>query len=120
MSGSTSATTKFASLGTDETGLEGEPRERKTEPMEPSGRVVRSARPAEKGLLIVYPLLPVSDELRRAGAANGLELSTASLVGFAVSFPESPDAPAMDYVVNRQFLSELLGEDEENSPRDLQ
>jgi hypothetical protein len=35
------------------------------------------------------------------------------MLGFAVSFPQSPAAHMVDYVVNRRFLEDLYGEVEE-------
>jgi hypothetical protein len=80
------------------------PGRRQTEPDRPSGLVVRRMRPVTKGLLIIYPLEPPREELRSDAVTDQ------TVIGFAVSFPHSPDAPAVDYVVNRRFLEELLGD----------
>jgi hypothetical protein len=58
--------------------------------------------------LVIYPLEPPSAEL-----AAGADLHDGAMVGFAVSFPHSPAAPTVDYVVNRQFLDELFAEPDE-------
>jgi hypothetical protein len=81
---------------------------RRSEPDRPSGVVIRRARPPTSGLLVIYPLEPPSAEL-----AAGADLHDGAMVGFAVSFPHSPAAPTVDYVVNRQFLDELFAEPDE-------
>ncbi|RJQ07874.1 MAG: endonuclease, partial [Dehalococcoidia bacterium] len=86
-----------------------DPGRRRSEPKIPSGPVIRHARPAERGLLLIYPLTPPAQDDREAAAKLGKNLTDEPLVGFAVSFPASPDAPAMDYVVNQRFLDELFG-----------
>lgn len=85
-----------------------DPGTRQTEPDRPSGQVIRRARPDTRGLLIVYPLAPPAEELRL-----GDDVHEGSLVGFAVSFPHSPSAPTVDYVVNRRFLDELFKDPDE-------
>lgn len=81
---------------------------RRTEPTAPIGPVIRRSRPAERGLLLIYLLEPPSTEHREA-ARPRVALTPDPLVGFAVSFPASANAPAMDYVVNQRFLDELFG-----------
>jgi hypothetical protein len=76
-------------------------------PTRPSGIVLRAMRPVTRGLLMIYPLEPPADRLRVYGP-----LTEGPMMGFAVSFPKSPDAPAMDYVVNRRFLQELLADED--------
>jgi hypothetical protein len=78
-----------------------------SEPTRPSGIVLRRRRPVTRGLLMIYPLEPPAAQYRVYGT-----LTDGPMLGFAVSFPRSPDAPAMDYVVNRQFLRELLADEE--------
>jgi hypothetical protein len=80
------------------------PGRRRSEPNRPSGWVVRRMRPVTDGLLIIYPLDPPRDDLRSDATTDK------AIIGFAVSFPHSPDAPTVDYVVNRRFLEELLGD----------
>lgn len=82
-----------------------EPGRRESEPDRPSGVIVRRGRPPTRGLLIIYPLVPPGEEL-----AAGAEVHDGALVGFAVSFPHSPAAPTVDYVVNQRFLDELFSE----------
>ena len=84
------------------------PGRRLTEPTVPIGHIIRRARSAKRGLLLIYPLEAPSAE-HRAAARQPLVLTSKPLVGFAVSFPASQDAPAMDYVVNQRFLHELFG-----------
>jgi hypothetical protein len=72
---------------------------RKNKPKEPpttrSGKGIRSARPKERGLLLIYPL-------------DGLIAKTANahpVIGIAVSFPESDTAKAIEYTVNNVFAA---------------
>jgi hypothetical protein len=58
-------------------------------------------------MLAIYPLRWPEGELAGPGVTDK------PMIGFAVSFPFSPNAPAVDYVVNRRYLDELFGEDEE-------
>lgn len=81
---------------------------RRNKPTVPSGPVIRRARPVERGLLLFYLLEPPQDAHRKK-AEPQVALTAGPLVGFAVSFPTSYDAPAMEYVVNKRFLDELLG-----------
>ena len=84
------------------------PGRRRTEPTAPMGPIIRRNRPAERGLLLIYVLEAPSEEHREA-ALPQVVLTSGPLVGFAVSFPASGNAPAMDYVVNQRFIDELLG-----------
>jgi hypothetical protein len=69
--------------------LEGRP-----DPSEPAiGPFVRKARPVGRGLLILYWLDPGPACLTGVGA----------IPGFLVSFPESPGAPTISYVVPRRY-----------------
>jgi hypothetical protein len=74
-------------------------------PTRPSGLVLRTRRPVTNGLLLIYPLEPPATQYRAHGT-----MTDGPMIGFAVSFPYSPDAPAMDYVVNQRYLRELLGD----------
>lgn len=73
---------------------------RKTEPTIPSGPEIREQRPRDRGLLVLYPLRrpAVPDD-----APRGVELTDGPVIGFLASFPHSPGAPAVDYVVNRVY-----------------
>jgi hypothetical protein len=77
------------------------------EPIIPSSRSIRNTRPVSRGLLIIYPLKPVDVVVQ----GSNTPITADPRVGFAVSFPYSPTAPAMDYVVNQRFLDELFGGD---------
>jgi hypothetical protein len=77
------------------------------EPERPSGVAVRTLRSRQRGMLVIYPLQwPV-------GELAGVGVTKQPMIGFAVSFPFSPDAPAVDYVVNRRYLDELFGDEDE-------
>ena len=90
-----------------------DPGRRRTEPTAPVGPIIRRARPAERGLLLIYLLeAPTAED--RETAWPRVTLTSDPLVGFAVSFPASGNAPAMDYVVNQRFLDELFGADDED------
>ena len=88
------------------------PGRRHFEPEDPTGPIIRRERPVERGLLIIYVIEAPSEEYRIV-ARPRIALASGPLVGFAVSFPASANAPAMDYVVNQTFLDELLGDDED-------
>ena len=62
-------------------------------PGQPIGPYVRRARPVGRGLLILYPLDPSPANLD----------TDRPLIGFAISFPESPGAPTISYVVPRRY-----------------
>ena len=85
-----------------------DPGRRRAEPTKPIGPIIRRSRPVERGLLLIYLIEPPSAEHREA-ARPRVALTRGPLVGFAVSFPASANAPAMDYVVNQRFLDELFG-----------
>ena len=65
-------------------------------PTGPNGRAVRRARPASRGLLLIYAL----DEGESADAEPGIPI-----FGIAVSFPVSKSAGdgAIEYVVNNVY-----------------
>ena len=64
-------------------------------PSEPGGPQLRKVREPERGLLIVYPLLPPP-------GATGIEV----VMGFAISFPTSRFDSAVDYWVNQVYLQQ--------------
>lgn len=66
-----------------------------TAPETPSGRRIRSARPRERALLMLYPL-----DGETAGTQDG-----APVVGVAISFPASDTAEAIQYKVNNVFTT---------------
>jgi hypothetical protein len=69
-------------------------------PSTPSGPSVRACRPPQRGLLLVYPLDPGPPRLEDIGGA---------LVSFAVSFPESPGAPTISYMVPNRYWQADFG-----------
>jgi hypothetical protein len=58
-------------------------------------------------LLLLYPLAPPSVP---ADVLINREITTEPIIGFFVSFPKSPSAPAVDYVVNRVYLEEFYSD----------
>jgi len=67
----------------------------------PSGYDLRLKRPANRGLLIIYPL--DSTEADLAGF-NGVPV-----IGFAISFPESASQGAVEYLVTNTYWNEEFG-----------
>jgi hypothetical protein len=80
---------------------------RDAEPSIPNGPSIRSERPRQRGLLLLYPLDPAraydADDPRR------FEPDFPPIVGFAVSFPESPGAPTIEYAVNNTYWQMEMG-----------
>lgn len=81
-------------------------------PEVPSGSVIRSFRPADRGLLLLYPLNPPgSDEVTESVRK---QLTTDPMIGFYFSFPRSEGAaPSVEYTVNGTYLDELMRVDDE-------
>lgn len=81
---------------------------REEPPDQPSGSIVRRLRPAERGLLLIYPLDGgrARDDDRR-GPAVGPE----PVMAIAISFPESKDAEsaAIEYTVNNVYWEQEFG-----------
>ncbi len=77
-----------------------EPGRRRTVPEIPSGPEIRRERSVEHGLLVIYPLhrpdVPADADPR-------VQLTDGPIIGFLASFPHSPGAPAIDYVVNQVY-----------------
>lgn len=70
---------------------------RRQEPPDlPSGAWIRKIRPPQRGLLLVYPL-------------ETLGKDPAPLIGFAVSFPSSETAVAVEYMVNNVYWEQEFG-----------
>ncbi len=62
----------------------------------------RINRPSERGLLLLYPIIPV---------LNDQEIAVPeSIIGVAVSFPSSDHDHGQDYVCNPRMMAELFGE----------
>jgi Z1 domain len=74
-------------------------RSKRNEPPElPSGPMIRQQRDAKRGLLLIYPLDPT--EIGRAGGRP--------IMGIALSFPKSPSAAAIEYVVTRTYWDQEM------------
>jgi hypothetical protein len=84
------------------------------EPTRPSGKVIRKRRAPERGLLIIYPLEPVSADDIEEAATRGVTIGTDPIVGFAVSFPTSERAEKVEYTANLRFLAEMFSSDEDD------
>lgn len=72
------------------------------EPDRPSGPFIRQVRPSKRGLLLIYLLDPANIDAESAFA-------TRPFVGYAVSFPGSDSARAVEYVVNNVYWDEEFG-----------
>lgn len=73
----------------------------KSRPAVPPGPAIRRARPANRGLLLLYALDPrgaVSEHLPDAPA-----FAVDAVIGFAVSFPRDAHAPGIDYAVTNVY-----------------
>ena len=77
-------------------------------PTKPGGLAIREIRQKQKGLLLIYPLIPPTP----TETVMNKEMTTEPIIGFFVSFPKSPGAPAVDYVVNRVYLEEFYSDTE--------
>ena len=84
------------------------PGRRKQPPTRAVGWALRAQRPRERGLLLLYPLKPPAPV---PGVPQTVTLTQDPVMGFLASFPASPGAPAVDYVVNRVF-TETFGDDD--------
>jgi len=72
---------------------------RRTEPPTvPSGIVLRDMRPAQKGLMLIYVLDPAQASLP----------DETPVIGYALSFPGSSSAGAIEYVVNNVYYQQEL------------
>ena len=85
----------------------GETRHEK-EPDAPSGPFIRRTRSPEKGLLLIYSLLP-DDVL-----LNGAAFTDLPIIGYAISFPNSERETTVEYKVNTTFWRKRYGEDEDD------
>jgi hypothetical protein len=66
---------------------------KETAPTSPSGAVLREMRAPQRGLFLLYPLIP-----------DGLG---PPIVGFGISFPASDKAQSVEYVVNNTYWEQL-------------
>ncbi|MDC5696314.1 Z1 domain-containing protein [Intrasporangium calvum] len=85
-------------------------------PSVPGGLFERLSRPADKGLLILYPLDPDPARVRLTGdgdhpsaIVDPREVLETPLVGFAISFPASDRAQPISYQVNKVFWEQEYG-----------
>jgi len=72
----------------------------------PDGNSIRTSRPSERGLLLLYPLDP--GRIGEHGVAKAQDIP---LMGMAISFPNSPHATLVGYVATHVYL-DLIGADE--------
>ncbi|HWQ21297.1 MAG TPA: Z1 domain-containing protein [Clostridia bacterium] len=88
----------------------------KKAPDQPSPPFVRAARPAQRGLLLIYPL----DPSVVSGGWDGDLASSTPIVGLAISFPASKTALPIKYMASYRLWAERLGEEEiDDEPDDL-
>jgi hypothetical protein len=74
-------------------------RSKRTEPPElPSGPMIRQQRDAKRGLLLIYPLDPAT-----IGQADA-----PPIMGIALSFPNSPSAATIEYIVTRTYWDQEM------------
>lgn len=75
----------------------------------PAREPVRKVRPATRGLMLIYLM---KNDPAKSGAASDED----AVPSIAISFPDSENAPALDYVVNRVWLERrgLTDEDDES------
>jgi hypothetical protein len=79
---------------------------RKTDDGDPaalSGPPIRRARPATRGLLLLYALDPRGAMSPHAPGASAFADDLDAVMGFAVSFPRDPDAPGIEYAVTNVY-----------------
>ena len=78
----------------------------KEKPKTASGPFVRRVRPAEKGLLLLYPL-----DHNEIDYPEGCKV-TCPIFGFAISFPEGIHNEKVEYQVNTQYWQARYGDDD--------
>lgn len=72
-------------------------------PVVPSGPGIRNTRPATRGLILLYPLVPKKDNPVHSGNP---------FIGLAISFPKSNTAKTVTYIVNNIYWEQEYGEQE--------
>jgi hypothetical protein len=72
-----------------------------TAPKRPSGKGARAARPEDRGLLLLYQIVPKSPDRR--------EDTSLPVTAFAISFPASENAQSVQYKVNNVYWEEEFG-----------
>lgn len=78
----------------------------------PNGRVLRVLRSPDRGLLLIYPLLPPEwvergEEAVETREVTGLSKNGPPIVGVALSFPTSATTLGVEYRVNRVWGAEI-------------
>ena len=68
----------------------------KEEPKQAAGTVIRSLRPPERGLLLIYPILSKGEK---------------PIMGFAISFPRSSQPTTIQYAVNNVYWEQEFGQE---------
>ena len=80
-----------------------------------NGRVLRALRRRTHGLLLIYPVLPPKNVLKkemRAAVPTGLDPAGDPIIGVALSFPTSDPVIGVEYRVNTVWDAELPEDDE--------
>jgi hypothetical protein len=75
-----------------------------------NGRVLRLLRPTDRGLLLIYPVMPpveVSADESQPAEPTGLDPKGPPIIGVAFSFPASHTALGVEYRVNRVWGAEM-------------
>ena len=72
---------------------------RPQEPTTPSGPSIREKRDARNGLILLYPLSPTGDHVD----------GDVPVIGFGISFPNSPSARTVTYTVNNVYSQQEFG-----------
>ncbi|WP_270406033.1 Z1 domain-containing protein [Paenibacillus timonensis] len=70
-------------------------------PMVPSGPYIRAVRPKQRGLLLLYPLLPPLPDCETP------------VIGYSISFPKSYKSVQVEYLVDTTYWRNIYGDDEE-------
>lgn len=70
-------------------------------PKVPSGPYIRAVRPKQRGLLLLYPLLPPLPDYETP------------VIGYSISFPKSYKSVRVEYLVDTTYWRNIYGDDEE-------
>lgn len=76
-------------------------------PTTPSGLLERRARDPRRGVLLLYPIVPLG--INEGAWDDGKMNSDIPLIGFGVAFPASENAKPVSYQVNKVFLQLEFG-----------
>jgi hypothetical protein len=79
-----------------------------------SGRAIRAVRPARRGLILIYPLDPT-----KVGGDATIEDKDTPVIGFAVSFPDSRTARAVEHVVNHVYFQQYYPDNDWSEDEDV-